>query len=579
MNGPENKLQVSAYVRQQLPSFIREDDSLFIDFLVAYYEWMETEGNTIHETGNLLSYLDIDTTVAKFFDYFRGQYMKNIPKELQADFPNVLKHIVQFYRSRGSENSFKFFIRAVFGADAEILYPKEDILRVSGGYWIKQKVLKITSNDPAAANLAGKRIKGKSSFATAVVSSALQYFSGPNLIIELELSSVRGQFFKDEIIETNDGQPIKIRGFVSGQIVAATIITPGTGYSLGQTIPITNHNGGYDFFAKVSSIDTNGGITGVEIFNQGSQYVQAPVTDLTMVGDGNAVVTFTVGGLYTSNGRYYDSRSLISSHSVIQDGRQYQEYSYIIKTVVDFAKYASYIKKILHPAGMFLAGLRVINMPDDGSAVDARMFHLSHPDDVNYKDPDNESSRKFFEPLIILAPVVEDEMQVTVPGNGVGNMFFNLVPFIQMPYVGIDLLPMNYAPEEIPGYGAEMPVWYFVNRHMRVREFYSLQQILETSAASQHSQETIVTVDDNDIGDIDSIDDEIGPWYDEYIGSVAKELLVAPIQSYYLINGEPEVPGEDPDPEPEPENEFARFGEDSEERETEDSELRETEEL
>jgi len=53
--------------------------------------------------------------------------------------PFLIKHLKEFYLSRGSEASFKFLFRALFNKEAELYYPSQQILRVSDGRW-KQDV-------------------------------------------------------------------------------------------------------------------------------------------------------------------------------------------------------------------------------------------------------------------------------------------------------------------------------------------------------------------------------------------------------------------------------------------------------
>ena len=50
------------------------------------------------------------------------------------------------YLSKGSESSFKFLFRLLFGQELDIKYPKNEILRASDGKWEIENALKV-SND------------------------------------------------------------------------------------------------------------------------------------------------------------------------------------------------------------------------------------------------------------------------------------------------------------------------------------------------------------------------------------------------------------------------------------------------
>ena len=70
--------KISYFVENQFPSFYKEEGDTFISFVKAYYEWLETPGNTLGEARKLLNYRDIDETLDKFIIYFKEKYLKNV---------------------------------------------------------------------------------------------------------------------------------------------------------------------------------------------------------------------------------------------------------------------------------------------------------------------------------------------------------------------------------------------------------------------------------------------------------------------------------------------------------------------
>jgi hypothetical protein len=55
-----NRLNISDFIEQQLPDFISEDFSVFINFFTEYYKSLEIKGASLDISNNILEYLDLD---------------------------------------------------------------------------------------------------------------------------------------------------------------------------------------------------------------------------------------------------------------------------------------------------------------------------------------------------------------------------------------------------------------------------------------------------------------------------------------------------------------------------------------
>ena len=160
--------KISSQIESQFPGFIREEGPQFVAFLKAYFEYMEQSGNAVDAARTLRESRDIDRTVDSFVEYFRREFMHNIPSSVLADKRLLVKHIRDFYRTRGSQESYRFLFRALFGHEIEFYYPGDDILRASDGRWTKE--VRIRAGAPFSVsprNFEGRRIRGVSSKATA----------------------------------------------------------------------------------------------------------------------------------------------------------------------------------------------------------------------------------------------------------------------------------------------------------------------------------------------------------------------------------------------------------------------------
>ena len=86
-----------------------------------------------------------------------------------------------------------------------------------------------------------------------------------------------------------------------------------------------------------------------------------PVFNLTGLGDGNAVVTATIGGYEDDHAtRWIGDDGFVSAANYIQDSLYYQAFSYVIKSGNTIDKWRAYVKRLVHPAGLALFGRTLI---------------------------------------------------------------------------------------------------------------------------------------------------------------------------------------------------------------------------
>ena len=103
--------KISSQIETQFPGFVREEGPQFVAFLKAYFEYIEQDGNAVKQTRSIQNNIDIDRTVDSFVEYFRKEFMISIPSSVLADKRLLVKHIREFYRSRGSQESYRFLFR------------------------------------------------------------------------------------------------------------------------------------------------------------------------------------------------------------------------------------------------------------------------------------------------------------------------------------------------------------------------------------------------------------------------------------------------------------------------------------
>lgn len=134
-------LKTSILVKKQLPLFVQEEFPKFISFLEAYYEFLD---NTLLSKGkDLRDISNVDETLDDFEKEFFNSFLPLLKVDSQLSKETLFKNILPIYSSKGSEKSFQLLFRMLFDKDLVIEYPKDQILRASGGRWQKESVLRV----------------------------------------------------------------------------------------------------------------------------------------------------------------------------------------------------------------------------------------------------------------------------------------------------------------------------------------------------------------------------------------------------------------------------------------------------
>jgi len=140
--------KTSLLVSKQVPEFVRDEYPLFISFLEAYYEFLETaqgtQKNNVLGLSKDLRYLsDVDASINTFEQSFFNMYAALIPRDVQVNKETLIKNVLPLYLARGNEKSFKLLFRLLFGDEVEVVLPKNNILKVSDGQWTVDNILKL----------------------------------------------------------------------------------------------------------------------------------------------------------------------------------------------------------------------------------------------------------------------------------------------------------------------------------------------------------------------------------------------------------------------------------------------------
>lgn len=275
----------------------------------AYATISNYRGNPVQNIQQFLEYADVDYTLYSFLDKFRDAFMETIPSTLANNLSkrNLIKNIKELYNSKGTQNGHKLFFRILLNEEAEILYPRDNIIRASDGVWSTDKIMRVIENGTSNFNnLIGQRIYTKDSTDTivssAIVATVVKFREGASLIAELNLdeNSINGSFSSGEIIYGVDSElDLEISATIKSIVTNSTLNSSGFYYTAGDPVNV-EILGSQTAAARVDTIGS-GTIDEILIDNGGSGYTlsdQLVFNNTGTEGLGTTAKITVVGGSF-----------------------------------------------------------------------------------------------------------------------------------------------------------------------------------------------------------------------------------------------------------------------------------------
>ena len=233
--------------------------------------------NPVQNIQQLLAYADVDNTVYAFLDKFRDSFMESLPNTLADGIAKrkLIKNIKDMYTAKGTRDGHKLFFRILFDEEATLIYPRDNMLRVSDGSWSTDKVVRIIETGTSDFTKAiGQTVTGSTSGATALIATVIKFREGADLIAEINLdaNSVVGTFTAGELVTTTDTTlDLEISGVVKGIVIGSDVTLGGAYYTTGDTVTVTGGSGNNAATARVESAGA-GSIDEIVIENAGTGY-------------------------------------------------------------------------------------------------------------------------------------------------------------------------------------------------------------------------------------------------------------------------------------------------------------------
>lgn len=191
---------IASHIPDQFPKIYREDGPDFIEFVKAYYEYLD---NTSERNFSALG--DIDNTLERFLKHYKNKYLNGLPfpESSTQDIPFIVKNIADLYRSKGTQQALELMFRMFYKQEIEVYYPASSILTLSDSKWAFSTYLefKPISNTATFPVQRGDLIEGDSSKATAFVDEIVFYNIDGVQVPVGYISNVYGKFNSDDALK------------------------------------------------------------------------------------------------------------------------------------------------------------------------------------------------------------------------------------------------------------------------------------------------------------------------------------------------------------------------------------------
>lgn len=128
---PRNMESIS--VESLYPPSLRQSVSSLVGFIERYYDYLNTTGLPSNEIANITRDKDIDIVSNKYLTEIQSLIARNIPNSRAIDKVTLYRIIVQYYRTRGSEDSIHTFFKIFFDEIVDIFYPRDYLFELSQG--------------------------------------------------------------------------------------------------------------------------------------------------------------------------------------------------------------------------------------------------------------------------------------------------------------------------------------------------------------------------------------------------------------------------------------------------------------
>ena len=258
----------SLLLKRQLPEFVTNDYPRFVEFLKAYYEFLQ--GYSVR----LKSLRDIDVVSEELLLFLRQEFLYNFP-EARIDDRKLISIVRSLYKSKGTIGAIELLFRIFFNEAVYVYQPNKNLLRVSDGRWDQEYSITLEQQYGAIDYDAPIQFK--------VVNPSGTFYIDITRFEHLNVSKSRTRFFYkplfDIIYQTDqnvdvvdDNGVVTYRGLLRRSPSTILVGAPGNNWKLGQIIRIPGTV--KDTVARAIRVGPNGTLLNVEIVEYGYDHAE-----------------------------------------------------------------------------------------------------------------------------------------------------------------------------------------------------------------------------------------------------------------------------------------------------------------
>lgn len=342
------KEKISKLVESQLPEFISSDYTVFVEFLEAYYRFLEQDENALELVQNARKYSDIDSTAESFIQYFLTNYAKDIPNSVLVNKKLLIKRIRDLYESKGSSLSFTILFQLLYGETVNVTRPYDLVLRASDGVWEQPLSIQVELVSGSGNNLVGKLLKVNKNGLTYTDQILKVKFLYNNVYeIFIPFTSTVNYNIED-IVYVGISPNYDLLATVIPVTSSLEILRAGYGFKPGEVYNIVQNNGSGTLI-KVLKTHANTGVASFKTINYGYGYASNTsftfeISTYSGISAYNKNFTTTTGGFKdqivvaqphsnTTSTRYFESDYVpafdLNGLDYVQDYYSYFEDIYV----------------------------------------------------------------------------------------------------------------------------------------------------------------------------------------------------------------------------------------------------------
>lgn len=290
----------SPLIPAQFPAFYEDQGPNFIAFVQSYFQWLEQYsntyvGSTTYQSRSLLDNFDVDRTANNLLKYFSDTYLDKFPKNLAVDTSFVVKHILDFYRAKGSSRAIELLFRILYNLDSVVNIPGEFMFRASNGTWKIPRYIE-TTDSPYLSQLTGLLVRS-SSGSIAVVESVNQVVVNNRYINVLYLSSMSNDFKTGDLVlcDALPGMVGAVAPLIIGSLTTVSIDNGGTDWTVGDEVAVSGTGTGG--LARVAAVVSENGKVTFELLDGGYGFSLSAAITINNTNTGGAGASFSIGAI------------------------------------------------------------------------------------------------------------------------------------------------------------------------------------------------------------------------------------------------------------------------------------------